>query len=81
MFKIIYVVSTALILNACVGYGGEKMVIDNADNDVMALGSQAVQATEKVERAERLSERHEERMNEADAYEHATNGSDIYLLY
>ena len=48
--------------------------------EAIAQHSQSVQQQEYIERAERRSEQHEERMNQAEAYKHATSGQNVILL-
>ena len=52
-------------LSGCIGYGYQQAVLTPEQREQMAYDSQRVQDTERVERAERRAERHEERMSQA----------------
>ena len=63
------------------GYGYQQAVLTPEQREQMAYDSQRVQDTERVERAERRAERHEERMSQAEAYRRATSGQNVYILH
>ena len=68
-------------LSGCIGYSYQQAVITPEQREQMAYDSQRVQDAERVERAERRAERHEERMSQAEAYRRATSGQNVYILH
>lgn len=81
MIRLLAVTALVSSLSACVGYGYQQAVLTPEQREQMAYDAQRVQDTERAERAERRAERHEERMSEAQAYRHATQGQNIYILH
>ena len=67
-------------LTACVSYNANPIVTSPEEREAIVQYFQNVQQQEYIERAERRSERHEERMNQAEAYKHATSGRNVILL-
>jgi hypothetical protein len=81
MIKPFFLLTTLSIgLTACVSYSANPIVTSPAEREAIAQHSQSVQQQEYIERAERRSEQHEERMNQAEAYKHATSGQNVILL-
>ena len=81
MRKIIVVGVLSLSLNACVSYGHKQQTVDEQIQAMQDEAQQTIVSKERVERKERRDERHEERMNQAEAYKQATDGQNIYIAY
>ena len=70
----------SISMTACVSYNAQPIATSPEERETIAQASHNVQISESSERAERRSERHEERMSKADAYKHATSGQNVILL-
>ena len=81
MIKVMVAAAIMGGLSGCIGYGHQRVALTPEQREQMAYDSERVQNTERGERAERRAERHEERMNQAEAYRRATNGQNVYILH
>ena len=81
MRKIIVVAFLFLSLNACVSYGNKHQEMDEQIEAMQEDAQQKVIIVERAERKELREERHDESMNQAEAYKKATDGQNTYIVY